>query len=214
MKIRIQYENQSTTIDVPEEDFTVMIQLDYEKQLAEAGDPASAQRRSPQEIMNERFNKPDYNNWHTHNRHWDADAIPSSIFGGKQHLAAEPEDDGGRHHFDMDEFPDLKAMEKQHNSVRDQELRAWIRKMLKADYAEMLIAIDMDGMGKARLLIDRLIRRQDEGLSTPKQIRCLERYGFRQVGTWTFDQASAMISRLAANSWRIPFGLNVSAYRP
>ena len=114
----------------------------------------------------------------------------------------------------MDEFPDLKAMEKQHNSVRDQELRAWIRKMLKADYAEMLIAIDMDGMGMARLLIDRLIRRQDEGLSTPKQIRCLERYGFRQVGTWTFDQASAMISRLAANSWRIPFGLNVSAYRP
>ena len=72
----------------------------------------------------------------------------------------------------------------------------------------------VENMGKARLLIDRLIRRQEEGLSTPKQIRCLERYGFRQVGTWSFDQASAMISRLAANNWRIPFGLNVSAYRP
>lgn len=71
----------------------------------------------------------------------------------------------------------------------------------------------VENMGKARLLIDRLIRRQEEGLSTPKQIRCLERYGFRQVGTWSFDQASAMISRLAANNWRIPFGLNVSAYR-
>lgn len=173
LKIRIQYENQSTTIDVPEEDFTVMIQLDYEKQLAEAGDPASAQRRSPQEIMNERFNKPDYNNWHTHNRHWDADAIPSSIFGGKQHLAAEPEDDGGRHHFDMDEFPDLKAMEKQHNSVRDQELRAWIRKMLKADYAEMLIAIDMDGMsvtdyakqiGETRTAVSHRLQRAEKKL--------------------------------------------------
>ena len=68
--------------------------------------------------------------------------------------------------------------------------------------------------GYASVLIDRLIRRQEEGLSTPKQIRCLERYGFRQVGTWTFDQAGTMISRLAANSWRIPRGLNVSAYRP
>ena len=77
-----------------------------------------------------------------------------------------------------------------------------------------IFAESVENMGKAHLLIDRLMRRQQEGLSTPKQIRCLERYGFRQVGTWTFDQASAMISRLAANNWRIPFGLNVSAYRP
>ena len=77
-----------------------------------------------------------------------------------------------------------------------------------------IFAESVENMGKARLLIDRLIRRQDEGLSTPKQIRCLERYGFRQVGTWSFEQAGAMISRLAGNNWRIPFGMNVSAYRP
>jgi type I site-specific restriction endonuclease len=77
-----------------------------------------------------------------------------------------------------------------------------------------IYAESVENMGKARMLIDRLILRQDEGLSTPKQIRCLERYGFRQVGTWTFDQASAMINRLAANNWRKPFGMNVSAYRP
>lgn len=72
----------------------------------------------------------------------------------------------------------------------------------------------VENMGKASMLIDRLIRRQDEGLSTPKQIRCLERYGFRQVGTWSFDDAGAMISRLAANAWRIPRGMNVAAYTP
>lgn len=72
----------------------------------------------------------------------------------------------------------------------------------------------VENMGKASLLIDRLKKRQDEGLATPKQIRCLERYGFRHVGTWTFDQAGAMISRLAANNWHIPYGLNVSAYLP
>lgn len=36
----------------------------------------------------------------------------------------------------------------------------------------------------ASLLIDKLKRHQDEGLATPNQIRCLERYGFRQVGAW------------------------------
>ena len=68
--------------------------------------------------------------------------------------------------------------------------------------------------GKAHLLIGRLIRRQAEGLSTPKQIRCLERYGFRQVGTWTFDQATEMLNRLARNNWRIPFGFSAATYRP
>ena len=77
-----------------------------------------------------------------------------------------------------------------------------------------IFAESVENMGKAHLLIDRLVRRQQEGLSTPKQIRCLERFGFRRVGTWTFDQAGAMISRLAANNWHIPFGLNASAYRP
>ena len=146
MKIKIRYENQNMTIDVPEEDFTVMIQLDYEKQLAEANDPASVKRRTPQEIMDERFNKPDYNNWHKHNRHWDADAIPSTIYGGKQRVSADLDDSSEKHHFDMDEFPDLKSMIKQRDQERDQDLRAWIRKKLKADYAEMLITIDMDGM--------------------------------------------------------------------
>jgi len=64
------------------------------------------------------------------------------------------------------------------------------------------------------MLIDRLMRRQESGLSTPKQIRCLERYGFRQVGTWQFDDAAKMISRLAANNWRLPFGLNPKQYQP
>lgn len=68
--------------------------------------------------------------------------------------------------------------------------------------------------GLAALLIDRLKRRQEEGLATPKQIRCLERFGFRQVGTWRFDAASKLISRLAVNHWRIPGGMNPAVYVP
>ena len=77
-----------------------------------------------------------------------------------------------------------------------------------------IFAESVRNAGLASLLIDKLKRRQDEGLATPKQIRCLERYGFRQVGTWQFDDASALISRLANNRWRLPYGFNAAAYRP
>ena len=68
--------------------------------------------------------------------------------------------------------------------------------------------------GLASLLIDRLQRRQQMGLATPRQIRCLERYGFRQVGTWAFEDASFLISILADNSWRVPYGMTPALYRP
>ena len=146
MKIKIRYDNQTTTLDVPEEDFTVMVQMDYEDRCAKADDPASVQRRTPQEIMDERFNRPDYNNWHTHNRHWDADATPPSVFGGKQYLSSDLEEEAEQHHFTMDEFPDLTAMKRQEAAERDEEVRAWIREKMKPSYAEILIAIRMNGM--------------------------------------------------------------------
>ena len=77
-----------------------------------------------------------------------------------------------------------------------------------------IFADSVSNAGLASLLIDRLQRRQEIGLATPKQIRCLERYGFRQVGTWQFEDASALISRLAENRWRVPHGITPSLYRP
>lgn len=68
--------------------------------------------------------------------------------------------------------------------------------------------------GKAGLLLDRLAKRRAEGLATPKQIRKLESYGFLHVGTWEFEAASKMISRIAANSWRLPAGVTPQTYIP
>jgi len=68
--------------------------------------------------------------------------------------------------------------------------------------------------GKAALLLDRLGKRRTEGLSTPKQIRCLERYGFQHVGQWQFDSARRLIDRIAANRWHVPNGINPAAYKP
>lgn len=68
--------------------------------------------------------------------------------------------------------------------------------------------------GKARLLLDRCVNRMAAGLTTPKQIRLLERYGFKNVGTWTISQASSMIARISASGWRIPKGVKASEYVP
>lgn len=73
---------------------------------------------------------------------------------------------------------------------------------------------EIDNAGKAQLLIDRLYKRQSEGLTTPKQIRFLEGRGFQHVGTWTFDSAKRLIDRIAVNGWRIPAGIVPGAYKP
>ena len=72
----------------------------------------------------------------------------------------------------------------------------------------------VENAGKASLIIDKLFRRQDAGLSTPKQIRLLERYGFTHVGTWPFDAANHMISWMAQHGWTTPRNINVSTYQP
>lgn len=73
----------------------------------------------------------------------------------------------------------------------------------------------VESAGKAALLLDRLNKRRDEGLTTPKQIRCLEKYGFRHVGTWSFEAARQMIDRIAAGGWRgAPKGVDPKTYTP
>ena len=89
--------------------------------------------------------------------------------------------------------------------------------------AEQTAALEKQGIcpdavesaGKASLLLDRLSKRRDEGLTTPKQIRCLEKYGFQHVGTWSFNAAKHMIDRIAACGWRgTPKGVDPKTYMP
>ena len=72
---------------------------------------------------------------------------------------------------------------------------------------------EIDNAGKATMLLERLQKRKETGLTTPKQIRCLERYGFQHVGEWQFENAKKMIDRIAANGWHVPRNINPSQYR-
>lgn len=70
----------------------------------------------------------------------------------------------------------------------------------------------IDNAGKASKLLDRLDKRRQEGLTTPKQIRFLEGKGFRHVGTWQFETAKNLIDRIAGNGWRVPHDINPQEY--
>ena len=72
----------------------------------------------------------------------------------------------------------------------------------------------VENAGKASLLLDRLSKRKEEGLSTPKQIRFLEGRGFQHVGAWQFETAKHMIDRIAAAGWQLPKGIIPQEYCP
>lgn len=73
---------------------------------------------------------------------------------------------------------------------------------------------EIDNAGKATKLLERLDKRREEGLTTPKQIRFLESRGFQHVGTWEFEHAKKLIDRIAANGWHIPSGVVPNEYNP
>lgn len=73
---------------------------------------------------------------------------------------------------------------------------------------------EIDNAGKAKLLLDRLGKRREEGLTTAKQIRFLESRGFQHVGTWDFNGARHLIDRIAANGWRVPQDISPHEYIP
>ncbi len=72
----------------------------------------------------------------------------------------------------------------------------------------------IDNAGKADMILDRLDKRRNQGLTTPKQIRFLEQRGFQHVGKWPFEHARKLIDRIAANGWINPAGLNPKEYNP
>ncbi|MDR3313464.1 MAG: DEAD/DEAH box helicase [Oscillospiraceae bacterium] len=88
------------------------------------------------------------------------------------------------------------------------------QKQLEALERRGIFTDDVACAGKASLLLDRLHKRQDDGLTTPKQIRFLEGKGFLHVGLWQFDQASRLIDRIANNRWQVPYGVTPSTFMP
>lgn len=138
MKIKVRYDNQTQILELDDaatEELWVCLSLGSSTGLTE-----DEKRQTLQEAVDEYLNKPEYNSWHKFDRH-------------RGESKAKPED--GEEDLDtseplMSEVADSRIFLKD-EIVREaawdeEELKAKIRAVLKPDYAEMIIAIHIDGM--------------------------------------------------------------------
>lgn len=138
MKLRIRYENEWQTMeldDMATEELWVTLSLEGN------GLAKSEKEKLIQQTWEERFNRPDYNNWHKFDRHWgnssaqtddeDGDDIPEP-------LMSEVADD---RIFRKDEI------EWEEKEERDEVCR-WVRTILakKPKWAEAFIAVRINGV--------------------------------------------------------------------
>lgn len=98
-------------------------------------------------------------------------------------------------------------------SIQDMDLKNYepmFGKAIEPPTQEQINQIEKAGLdpskvetrGKADQIIERLNKRANSNLSTPKQIKQLSSRGYQNVEKWSFEQASQLIRQTAANSWR------------
>ena len=75
-------------------------------------------------------------------------------------------------------------------------------------------ASEVQNKGMAKMILDQLISRRSQGLTTPKQIRTLEKFGFQHVGTWKFSEASRLLDIISLNGWKVPQEITPAYYLP
>lgn len=142
MKLKIRYENNvdnkapiTLEIEVPDDECTVMIEADYQKRLENAEDKSQVTRREVQSIMDEEFNKPLYNLWHKEHRH------RGNL---KKQLRKDDEDAGESD--GIDTVADNSQDEERSRKYDYEVLCQQIRKVLKSEYADVIIAVCLDDM--------------------------------------------------------------------
>lgn len=157
MKIRVLYESniknghkEYTTIEIPDGDYSVMLDIDYEQRLAEAKPEkrAEVKRCKTVQEMFDLMNIREYNNWHKHEQRegfykgqgYEHDGEDESTESGGtwcEPLFSEVRDNSI---FRMDEI----ARETQWEY---EEVCTWIRTVLakKPAWAEAFIAVRIDG---------------------------------------------------------------------
>ena len=141
MKLKIRYDNMYQTLELDaKETVQLWVSLDLD------GEGLTQEEREAliQRTFEERFNRPEYNNWHKHNRHMgESKAKP-----GKD----ETEEDVDTSEPLMSEVADDRIFRQDELTREEREsyeaICAWIRKVLskKPTWAEAFIAVRMDGM--------------------------------------------------------------------
>lgn len=139
MKIKIRYENEYQTLEVENMELEKWLNIsiseeesqeDYEKRI--------------QDVIEERFNRPDYNSWHKHDRHTSNAYMKGedgTVEANTEEVIMAKAVDKSVFTKDIDELVKRIDHEWQYEHYCN-----YLRSILKADAAEMVIAIVLNGM--------------------------------------------------------------------
>lgn len=143
MKIKIRYNNEFQKLEVDRDEMWVSLSLGSSDGLSE-----KEMEKRIQDRFDEMFNRPEYNNWHRHDRHNDGAATPKRMDGKKGCVFTKDAEEDEPIGNTIDLFPDNTDTE--HRDIKDEyeAVCALIRKHLKADQAELLIQIHINKVPK------------------------------------------------------------------
>lgn len=135
MKIKIRYENEYQTLEVENMELEKWLNIS----ISEEESQEDYEQRI-QDAIEERFNRPDYNSWHKHDRHT-GNAYMKSKDGTVEVNTEEAI---------MFRAPDKSAFNSSingiHNQIEYEEYCEILRSLLKPEISDMVIAIALDDM--------------------------------------------------------------------
>ncbi len=126
-----------TTIEIPDGDYSTMIEIDYQQRLAEAPDDKKNQVKkceTVQEVL-DLMNKREYNNWHKEHRH-----------RGTVNKPFRKDDEDTDESDGIDTVADNSQEEERNRQYEYEALCQKIRAVLKPEFAEVIIAVCLDDM--------------------------------------------------------------------
>lgn len=141
MKLKIRYENEYQTLDLNGEEtdqLWVSLSLDGE------GLSQAEREQKIQEAFDAKYNRPEYNSWHKHNRH-------TVGFGVKDYGGKSDGEDSDTDEPLIDDVADDRIFRRDEMEREEREsydaICQWIRSVLKdkPHWADAFIAIRMDG---------------------------------------------------------------------
>lgn len=130
MKLKIRYENKYQILEVNSEEMWVSLSLEGDENLTQEEKEAMIQ-----EAFEEQFNRPEYNSWHKFNRH-----------RGNLKRQFRKDDEESDESDGIDTVADNSQEEERNGQYEYEALCQQIRKALKSEYADVIIAVCLDDM--------------------------------------------------------------------
>ena len=139
MKIKIRYENEYQTLEVENMELEKWLNIS----ISEEESQEDYEKRIQKEIE-ERFNRPDYNNWHKHDRHIGVATMRNKdgeVEVNSEEAVMSKAVDSSIYTKDSDELDARFDREYQYDYYSN-----FIRENLKPNAADMVISIVLDGL--------------------------------------------------------------------